>query len=123
MKAEIGTNTIRQEQGVAYRSTTSRLGHRVDSVVLLDENRVVTLLYGLAEKAVAWRRCAESYGLSSRECEIVALVASGYSNAHIEKELGFTRSTLKTHINNIYRKLPGRESQELRDSRTTGPSK
>jgi ATP/maltotriose-dependent transcriptional regulator MalT len=43
--------------------------------------------------------------LSGREMEVLALVAAGESNAEIAKKLFVSTSTVKTHINNLYRKL------------------
>src|SRR5829696_666431 len=46
--------------------------------------------------------------LSERELEVLALVASGKSNVEIASSLFISLSTVKTHINNLYRKLGAR---------------
>jgi LuxR family transcriptional regulator, maltose regulon positive regulatory protein len=43
--------------------------------------------------------------LSERELEVLALVAAGNSNEEIASKLFVSVSTVKTHINNLYRKL------------------
>jgi LuxR family maltose regulon positive regulatory protein len=43
--------------------------------------------------------------LSERELEVLRLIAGGLSNREIAQELVVAISTVKTHINNIYRKL------------------
>jgi DNA-binding CsgD family transcriptional regulator len=43
--------------------------------------------------------------LSERELEILALVARGYSNKEVATELVVSVATVKTHLNNSYRKL------------------
>src|SRR5829696_7782101 len=43
--------------------------------------------------------------LSERELEVLGLVAAGKSNAEIASSLFVSLSTVKTHINNLYRKL------------------
>src|SRR5215204_4318464 len=43
--------------------------------------------------------------LSERELEVLALLASGRTNAEIAKDLFVALGTVKSHINNIYRKL------------------
>jgi LuxR family maltose regulon positive regulatory protein len=43
--------------------------------------------------------------LSEREREVLSLVAAGWSNREIAKELFVAQSTVKTHVNNLYRKL------------------
>jgi DNA-binding CsgD family transcriptional regulator len=46
-----------------------------------------------------------SLGLSPRECEILALLASGGSNKEMARRLGISPNTVKTHIARIYEKL------------------
>ncbi len=46
--------------------------------------------------------------LSERELEVLALVAAGKSNGEIASSLFVSLSTVKTHINNLYRKLGAR---------------
>ena len=43
--------------------------------------------------------------LTSRELEIIAKLPSGLSGEELARELFITESTLKTHLNSIYRKL------------------
>ena len=43
--------------------------------------------------------------LSERELEILALLASGRTNAEIARDLFVALGTVKSHLNNIYRKL------------------
>jgi len=46
-----------------------------------------------------------SLGLSPRECEILALLASGRSNKEMARALGISPNTVKTHLARIYEKL------------------
>lgn len=46
-----------------------------------------------------------SLGLSNREYEVLRLLAKGYSNADIGKELFLSLSTIKTHVSNLFTKL------------------
>jgi DNA-binding CsgD family transcriptional regulator len=43
--------------------------------------------------------------LSERELEVLTLLASGRTNAEIAKDLFVAMGTVKSHVNNIYRKL------------------
>ena len=45
------------------------------------------------------------YSLTKRELEVLGLMAKGYSNAEIEKELFISKATVLTHICNLYQKL------------------
>ncbi len=46
-----------------------------------------------------------SLGLSPRECEILALLASGQSNKALARTLGISPNTVKTHVARIFEKL------------------
>jgi DNA-binding NarL/FixJ family response regulator len=50
--------------------------------------------------------------LSERELEVLALLASGRTNSEIAKDLYIAVGTVKTHMNNIYRKLGTRNRAE-----------
>lgn len=50
--------------------------------------------------------------LSERELEVLTLLASGRSNAQISRDLFIAVGTVKTHTNNIYRKLGVRNRAE-----------
>lgn len=64
----------------------------------------------------AMRRCgelAERGGLTSRELEILQMLASGSSNADIAQVLVISPATVKTHVRNIYAKLSVHSRSEL----------
>ena len=50
--------------------------------------------------------------LSEREFEVLTLLSSGRSNAEIARDLFIAVGTVKTHTNNIYRKLGARNRAE-----------
>lgn len=50
--------------------------------------------------------------LSERELEVLTLLASGKSNREIAKDLFVATGTVKTHTNNIYRKLGAKNRAE-----------
>jgi LuxR family maltose regulon positive regulatory protein len=59
--------------------------------------------------------------LSERELEVLALLAAGKSNPQIAKELFVAKSTVKTHVKNIYHKLDARNrTQALARARELG---
>jgi DNA-binding CsgD family transcriptional regulator len=49
--------------------------------------------------------CRETFGLSSREVEIMELIASGMSNQQIATTCFISEKTVKNHINRIFAKL------------------
>lgn len=56
---------------------------------------------------------ADRYLLSRRETEVMYLLAKGHNAAYIQDSLYISRSTAKTHINHVYRKLDIHSQQEL----------
>lgn len=46
-----------------------------------------------------------SLGLSPRECEILAMLASGGSNKEMARALGISPNTVKTHLARVFEKL------------------
>jgi len=65
-----------------------------------------------AEIAAQWSTSG-SRQLTSREVEIVHYVAVGLRNAEIASRLSITEPTVKTHLNNIFKKLELRDRVEL----------
>jgi len=58
---------------------------------------------------------------SEREMEVLAFIAAGASNAEIAGRLFVSTSTVKTHVNNLYRKLGARSrTQALAKAREMG---
>ncbi len=48
-------------------------------------------------------------GLTAREAEVLALLASGLSNAEIARQLYLSHATVKTHVNRIFAKTGARD--------------
>jgi len=48
---------------------------------------------------------APQAGLSSREAQIMTLIAAGHSNGQIAERLVLAEKTVKNHVNRIYAKL------------------
>ncbi|USN47535.1 MAG: helix-turn-helix transcriptional regulator [Pseudobdellovibrionaceae bacterium] len=48
----------------------------------------------------------KSFLITPREFEISAMILKGFSNREIGEHLNIAPSTVKTHLNNIYRKIP-----------------
>ena len=72
----------------------------------------IGLFYYFQKFPVTGSRVAEV--LSKRELEVFRELVTGKTNAEIMAALFIEKSTLKTHINNIYRKLDIRNREELK---------
>lgn len=57
------------------------------------------------EPEVLKAEAARKFNLSSRETEVLELLAEGFSNQEIAEKLFISLSTVKSHISNIYTKL------------------
>ncbi|WII71171.1 LuxR C-terminal-related transcriptional regulator [Bdellovibrio sp. 22V] len=84
-------------------------GHKVDALIVNDGERITTLLYPLDEDQEKFKK-QELYfqerGLTKSEIRIMQMVLQGMTNASIAEKLFISKATLKTHLNNIYKKLP-----------------
>lgn len=84
----------------------------VDAVVINDNQKITTLLYHHGqsvhneEEDKLMRAKLISFGLTKSELAIFLKVLKGARNTEICQELFISRATLKTHLNNIYKKLP-----------------
>jgi hypothetical protein len=83
--------------------------NEVDVVLINDGITLTTLLhYNEINEEVRVKETAKllSFGLSKSELTIFLKVLDGKKNSQIKTELFISKSTLKTHLNNIYKKLP-----------------
>jgi hypothetical protein len=81
----------------------------LDAVVVNDSQSLTTLLYihpKSDEELKKERAKLCSFGLTKSELNLFQLVMMGKRNAQIQKDLFISKATLKTHLNNIYKKLP-----------------
>ena len=76
------------------------------------------LLYPLQRKYEAWMKRFQERNLSRRELEIANLCLQGLTNSKIMGELSISKATLKTHLNNLYKKIPEARSEGWRKTST-----
>jgi DNA-binding CsgD family transcriptional regulator len=60
-------------------------------------------------------KVASSYGLTTRETEILCLLAKGRDTSFMEESLVLSRNTIKMHVRHIYQKLDVHSKQEVID--------
>lgn len=66
----------------------------------------LVMFYPLKQKFEAWSKRLKEHDLSRREMEIAGLRLQGLNNSAISQKLAISKATLKTHLNNIYKKMP-----------------
>jgi ATP/maltotriose-dependent transcriptional regulator MalT len=74
----------------------------------------LTVLFDSPERASFPETAFEA--LSKREKEIAGLILEGLSNRQLIARLSISKSTLKTHLNKIYQKLPVLKTRRLGDA-------
>jgi len=75
-----------------------------DVTLLCTADNIFTFLQPLAEKYQMANAYYQDKGLTGRELEVVSLIVRGVSNPQICETLSISRATLRTHLNNVYRK-------------------
>ena len=76
-----------------------------DAVVVNDGAQLLTLLYPLEDKNFEKMQCYRQKNLTKRELEIASLLLEGFTNSEIAPKLFISKAAVKTHINNIYKKI------------------
>ncbi|WP_413557237.1 helix-turn-helix domain-containing protein [Bdellovibrio sp. HCB209] len=84
-------------------------GNLVDVMMVKDGDNMMTMLYPIqneAEKAAAQQAFFVNKGLTPSEIRIMQMAMQGMTNQAIADKLFISKATLKTHLNNAYKKLP-----------------
>jgi DNA-binding NarL/FixJ family response regulator len=81
----------------------SKAVHPVSLATLLREISRETVVH--LPRRTASKTARDDCPLTDRELEILRLVAQGYTNGRIARELWVTEQTVKFHLSNTYRKL------------------
>jgi DNA-binding CsgD family transcriptional regulator len=100
--------------GVSLCSRVDIYGHRYEVTHYQDQDQQLTVLFDSPERASFPETAFEA--LSKREKEIAGLILEGLSNRQLIARLSISKSTLKTHLNKIYQKLPVLKTRRLGDA-------
>lgn len=107
------TEMDKELKGICHTSMKNQLKFKdkfVNAVFHKDGNQVTTFMFPSNQIEVIFQK-PEIQALSKREQEVVRMILMGLSNNEIAEKLFISRLTVKTHINNIYKKIP----QEIKD--------
>lgn len=100
--------------GMHYFSNTKVGKEYFDVFFFHDSGYRVVILQPLRQKYDTWVKRFTNRGLSRRELDVAKLGLQGLTNSQIIKKLGISRATLKTHLNNIYKKVPEIRNEKWR---------
>ncbi len=95
-----------RSEGMQFYGNKTIEGEQYDICLVNDGERLTTLLYPLESKTQAAADALKEYHLTAREQQIALLIVQGRTNAEIAAELFINKSTVKSHINNMNRKIP-----------------
>lgn len=98
-------------------------GHKVDVVMVNDGGHLTSLLYDKSEFVRRQLDYVERFNLSKAELKVLEKYLLGFSNQETADQLFISRSTLRAHLNNIYKKLPGELKEEILSSHLGFPLK
>lgn len=87
-----------------------------DVVVIHSQDRIISILYPRERLVEADLLLFKRYGLTDAERTILLMVLDEIPNSEIAKRLFISLSTVKTHINNLYKKLPEGFRKQVRRS-------
>jgi DNA-binding NarL/FixJ family response regulator len=102
LTVQMDADWLEQAFDAGADAAISKLVHPVSLGTLLREIARGTVVHRMRRKRP---RAAEDCPLTSRELEILRLVAQGHTNGRIARELWVTEQTVKFHLSNTYRKL------------------
>lgn len=100
------------------KSTTPGNLEPCEAAIINDGAQVITILYPVRLRAAQEVQALSQCGLSRRELEVFSLVAKGLSVLQISKSLFISKATLRTHLNNIYKKVPPELRHSLKKRRS-----
>lgn len=98
-------------QGMKLIKNSETPNGRADAVVIHDGETITTILYDLEEKnkniEISLEEIKKSE-LTKSELTVMELILKGLTKKEITKKLFVSDATIKTHLNNIYKKLPNK---------------
>jgi len=93
------------DQGGTLERETADSAVFSDALATVLDGRVYLPAQALAERPAPPAGAAAQLGLTPRQLEVLRLVVQGRSNKLIQRELGLSESTVKTHLEQIFRRL------------------
>ncbi len=84
-----------------------------DAVVINTGSNIITLLFSRQQQIETELLMFKKFGLSKMEQSVVLMLLDGLTNKEIAKRLFISVATIKTHVNNLYKKIPSELKQKI----------
>jgi len=97
---------------LSKKETAPRYLYIIGGCILIAFGAAYLIRPHLGQK-IAQKNTPSLDNLSERESTIVALIEQGMTNKEIQNELSISLSTVKTHINNIFKKMKVKSRADL----------
>ncbi len=104
LSSRMAPDTLREASAAGANAAVDRSGSPITIGTLIREIVAGTVFHAFANDGGRPEREPVG-GLTSREGQILRLVAAGASNHSVAKRLWVTEQTVKFHLSNVYRKL------------------
>ncbi len=109
--------------GVTLQKGLSTSTGLADAVVVNDGTVITTLLFDRTKQIKQQLDFLNKFDLTKSEAQIAALILEGKSNREVANRLYISKKTLRTHLNNIYKKLPEQVRAEIMRLGSRSPDK
>lgn len=87
--------------------------NNVDTIISQEGDQITTLLFKKEENILEQLKLITKFNLTKSELSVMKKFIEGYSNLEISEQLFISKSTLRTHLNNIYKKIPIQLKEEI----------
>ncbi len=88
-------------------------GIQLDAIVLNDGKNLTTFQYETQNRVDQQIEALSKFGLSKSELKVIRGILTGLTNREVANQLFISARTLRTHLNNIYKKIPPELKNEI----------
>ena len=93
-------------EGYKILKNVNPTGNPTDGIMIDDGTSLTTLLFDKKDSTQKQIATLKKYHLSDAELVIIEKYIQGMPNHEIAESLFISKATLRTHLNNIYKKIP-----------------
>ena len=105
LSVDMDATWLAEASGAGIDAAIAKTAHLASVGMLVREVAAGNVYHAFAPATVEPEETAAADMLTSRELEILRLVAAGLANSRIAAQLWVAEQTVKFHLSNIYRKL------------------